>query len=712
MTRSVRLCLISILLSLSIAPFLWSTPNLPRAFAEEGKGEHARPASKKESKSKSKAKAKHKSKEEPAKPERKRAIGEGSKIDHAKLNAGQQQDLGLDVLLVLDASGSMRRTDPLRLRDQGAKLFIRFLGEQDRLVVVQFDRETKTVLEWTNATPAVLPTIDQAISSISVEGRFTNLFLPVASALELLQAQGRHDVGKYVVLLSDGKMDPHPAQGTPEALTEQLFNEVLPRYKKNGVKLFTLALSDEADHQLLARLAQATDGLYWQARDVNDIHRKFSELFLALKNPQTLPLDEGGFEIDQNIREATFFITRKAGEENVELLDPEGNEITNTNLPPNIRWYKASQFDVVTVNNPQAGRWRVWGIENPEGFASLLTDLQLQVHWGATSLNAGDSVLVIARLTEQGKPLELPELQSIGYYTLKIVNSDSKEVHSKVSLKDDGTGGDEKANDGLFSAIVPMEQEGEFDALVGVTSATFTRGQTERLSVSGSVLALSVEKKEAGGDYFLARVSDQLKEADRLKVEVVAKEMSSGETHVLPLSKRTGNPRELEGNAEELPPGEYEVFARIEEKRGKESKGYSTTIRYSKPVDESLPEADLMPLAETEEEESHLPQLITGGVLAFVALVNIFFFGIVIRRRFSRKPEALSASAAYQVPPEVETKLAELRSRVGESTTEGNSDSNPAPAPFQTSEEAATTDQIANPSGEAPSSDEAKGETQ
>ena len=44
----------------------------------------------------------------------------------------------VDAILLLDASGSMLKTDPLRLREEGAKLFIQFLKPGDRLGIIEF----------------------------------------------------------------------------------------------------------------------------------------------------------------------------------------------------------------------------------------------------------------------------------------------------------------------------------------------------------------------------------------------------------------------------------------------------------------------------------------------------------------------------------------------------------------------------------------------
>ena len=76
-------------------------------------------------------------------------------------------------------------------------------------------------------------------------------------------------------------------------------------------KLLARGAGALSDAELLARFAADTNGVHWTAKDVESLHAKFSELFLALKKPQVSPIEKGGFEIDSSVKEATFYITRK-----------------------------------------------------------------------------------------------------------------------------------------------------------------------------------------------------------------------------------------------------------------------------------------------------------------------------------------------------------------------------------------------------------------
>ena len=82
-------------------------------------------------------------------------VGAESPIDDKVFDAELAKPTAIDAVVIIDASRSMLRTDPQRLRNQGAKLFMRFLSEGDRLGIIQFDREAQAVVVTANTIHAM-----------------------------------------------------------------------------------------------------------------------------------------------------------------------------------------------------------------------------------------------------------------------------------------------------------------------------------------------------------------------------------------------------------------------------------------------------------------------------------------------------------------------------------------------------------------------------
>jgi hypothetical protein len=406
----------------------------------------------------------------------------------------------LDVVLMFDASGSMLKTDPSELRYEGAKLLVSFLTEGDRLGVVQFAGDAKVVQGLEPFVASRSEQVMQAIRSIPTEGAFTDITEGVKVSAEMLDKDPQPEAQRVIVVLSDGKVEPDPAVGPAFARTLQLVQDMLPELKTREIKVFTLALSEQADRALLGEVSAATDGLTWYAQTAEDMHRAFAELFLALKRPQVVPQNGRGFSIDSDIDEATFYINHPQGAV-LSLVSPKGEVMTAEKHPDFVTWFAGQNFDVITVTEPDLGDWLVSGATAEDGFATLLTDLKLLTDWPLV-VRAGDEPLVQARMYEENKPVVLPEMSGVVKFGFQIVPTDkiSKPIVQEV-LSDDGARGDVVALDGIFSARIGALETGAYKLTVVAKGPTFQRSQQIPFTVKPRLVSLHVRNPEdAFGD--------------------------------------------------------------------------------------------------------------------------------------------------------------------------------------------------------------------
>ena len=402
----------------------------------------------------------------------------------------------LDAVLMLDASGSMLVTDPQRLRNQGAKLFSRFLKDGDRLAIVEFSENTKVIRPLSAYNPQQLESVAKNIDQVSETGRFTDLLKAVAKAKEMLEADFRENASQVVVLLSDGKFEPDPKVGTAEVLTQQLLEHVVPESRSLGIKFYTLAFSDQADRELLKEIAVGSGGVNWFAASPDDIHNSYADLFLVVKKPQLVPLTKAGFQVDEDVKEATFYIN-KEGNATLSLVAPGGSILSSGKESDKVRWFSGQNFDVITVIGPEPGYWQVSGISSPDGYAQVLTNLKLVTDW-PTAISSGEKVLLQVRLYDSQKPVILPEMTDVVQYNFFITPTDRiSEPVARGSLYDDGTHGDKVAKDGVFTSEVEIPDPGEYKLRVIARAPTFERNQQMPFRVKPPLIALSVYHKAA-----------------------------------------------------------------------------------------------------------------------------------------------------------------------------------------------------------------------
>lgn len=175
-----------------------------------------------------------------------------------------------DVVIVLDNSGSMRLNDPARLSISAVTDYIRAQDEDTRVAIVMFD--SKPVL-LQSLTPVRFDNRGQILGkldSVSFNGQWTDTASAIERALYELRLNGRDNADKAIVLMTDGIIDTGNTQRDLEKarwLRERLAEDAV----EQGVRIFGIAFTENADYELLQSIAQATEAEYFRAISAADI---------------------------------------------------------------------------------------------------------------------------------------------------------------------------------------------------------------------------------------------------------------------------------------------------------------------------------------------------------------------------------------------------------------------------------------------------------
>jgi len=164
-----------------------------------------------------------------------------------------------DMVLLLDASGSMDSYGYTQPRTDAGCQFVNSLSDDNRLQAVSF---AGTVLDSTslvNMDTQGKNTLTQFIQGIDSVGA-TDFNAPLRQAMQTLNQYGRTDCGKAVILLTDGDGD--------------LNSDVINMYLGSDVKVFTVRISSDTalspDARALADFAVDTGGFDVQLKPAAD----------------------------------------------------------------------------------------------------------------------------------------------------------------------------------------------------------------------------------------------------------------------------------------------------------------------------------------------------------------------------------------------------------------------------------------------------------
>ncbi|MDR0362417.1 MAG: VWA domain-containing protein [Planctomycetota bacterium] len=347
----------------------------------------------------------------------------------------------VDVVLAVDVSRSMNYNDPHKRRVTAARTFLEMAGEGGgigRVGLVTFNHrgDVRTPLLPLEESGRILRDLDQ----VGADG-LTNLDLPLELGERMLrEADSRRPV---VVLLTDGKNEGARYRNTHRRLAE------------DGVRIFTVGLTRNADHGLLEEMADASGGIYFRAPTDDDLPEIYARLAAELGKRHLLRGDaleaaagEGALPVDATIKR---IVAITDGGARTILLDPQGAEATGRG---------AGGTGSVFVGRPRAGRWRYsWSGAAP-GISGL-------AFFGDTPFfldlfppqYQGEQVAVGATLARGALPFGLA---TVWIEPLPGLPG------GPFALHDDGLHDDGEAGDGVYGAVVdlPAGYRDRFDVVV------------------------------------------------------------------------------------------------------------------------------------------------------------------------------------------------------------------------------------------------------
>ncbi|MFC1859895.1 FHA domain-containing protein, partial [Thermodesulfobacteriota bacterium] len=120
----------------------------------------------------------------------------------------------------------------------------------------------------------------------------SNIPVAIEKALYELKINGHVDARKVIILLTDGIVD--TGEKAQNFKKENWLKEDLAKdSRKNGVRIFGIAFTDQADFSLIQTLAVRTDGEYFRAlqvEDIGNIFTKFQEIINKSSPAPTPPV--------------------------------------------------------------------------------------------------------------------------------------------------------------------------------------------------------------------------------------------------------------------------------------------------------------------------------------------------------------------------------------------------------------------------------------
>ncbi|MEJ2754916.1 MAG: VWA domain-containing protein [Gammaproteobacteria bacterium] len=407
-----------------------------------------------------------------------------------------------DVRVLIDISGSMKRTDPQNLRRPALRLVSEMIPKGATAGVWTFGRFVNMLVPLKPVDQSWRDEVKRAVPKINSVGLFTN----IPDALEKASYGWEEPPGKTVrnmIVLTDGKVDIDKDPAVNARARQDTLNRLIPRLRAAHASVHTIALSDDVDAELLQALSYQTNGRFQSVQHQEDLVRVFLEAFDASVPGQQVPLGkDNGFSIDANVKEFTVLVYKTPNAPPSALQDPNGQSYTAALHPDGVRWFEDKQLDVVTVTDPVAGAWKLLAEVDPDNRVTVVSDLRLELSELPNTVLKGDALMLDISLQAKEGLITNPDFLGLIDLIFSQNYIDGNKVwQGKLTSFSDGQ--IKTPKDGIYHARLQKSLlPGEHAIVVKMEGRTFTRQITKQITVIESVVKSWVDSTKTDNALF------------------------------------------------------------------------------------------------------------------------------------------------------------------------------------------------------------------
>ena len=402
-----------------------------------------------------------------------------------------------DMRVLIDISGSMKKTDPQNLRVPAAKLLLNLAKEDSRFGVWAFGQYVNNLVPVASVSPDWKQQAVGKLEAINSAGLFTNVGLALEKAT-MGQTAPDPQWERTIVLLSDGMVDISKDPAKNAAEKTRILEDVVPRLKKAGFRIHSVALSEGADQEFLKSVALRTGGSYSVASSAEELLNIFVEASDKVNLPEQVPIEGDSFNIDESIKEFTALIFRQSTIRETELISPDGVHYSLSKGSRNVSWFADKQYDLITVYNPSPGTWKVVADLDPANRVTVVSDLNVSMEGLPDNVLEGERLTMTMSLDEHGRAITNPNFLELMDITFRQETANGDVFEGK--LTDGADGGKVVPEDGVYSARLGRTiTEGEHTFTVLVDGKTFKRKKSISMMVHREVLKVETQYRDQDG---------------------------------------------------------------------------------------------------------------------------------------------------------------------------------------------------------------------
>lgn len=187
-----------------------------------------------------------------------------------ELSFKQSNKIINDVVVLIDTSGSMSKTDPNNERFDAVNNLLNSMNSGNRVAVYKFDDHAAKVKEMSYVSKAVKEDIINKLQEYRNPYGNTNMGEALNMAYDEITRSKESGRNPMVIMLSDG--------GDNYNLDNK-FDKTMKPYNDNEIPVYTVGMSSGDNFYMLKKIAKASGGDYYNVKDVKDIKNTFVKIY-------------------------------------------------------------------------------------------------------------------------------------------------------------------------------------------------------------------------------------------------------------------------------------------------------------------------------------------------------------------------------------------------------------------------------------------------
>lgn len=401
----------------------------------------------------------------------------------------------MDVVLVLDQSGSMKSNDPDNMMKEAAKKFITMMPSNSRANIITFnrsrskwkdgltslsdDKQTKSATDW--------------IENIKYTGD-TDVGNAVADALDMFDVND----GKVhaILVFSDGRND-FGHERNKEVESDERLNDALTIAKNAGVQIYCIGYGKEmVDHNDSPykkldsiAIANSTNRITTDT-DPDSIDNYFTTVIAELMNTSPIAVVDNKVTISSNVKEANITVTSNSSINDVslDLIDPDQKKVNFGT--DHAKQYKYQNSIVLKLYKPEKGTYtietnkdvKISAIYIPYYDYTLKSSVLNSSNKNITELSNGEEATIKTCIQQDNKNVTTSDTYQNTKATAVVTAKDTKKSQTITLTYQDNS----------FVGKVNFDHVATYDIQIDVVSDTFHL--TDQLEIKTNKKPISIKK--------------------------------------------------------------------------------------------------------------------------------------------------------------------------------------------------------------------------